>query len=745
MNLRNSSRLTRPAMFLAVGVLATACDRLEGPGPADFRRSTLNVGLEVSSLDAYPGNRVAVRVIKHTTTGREIGGMQGVLKYDAGALRYVGQAQKDGTIMLVNDAPGALRFAALDVDGGALDDPTLVFEVRAFGYARSLDLDVQYATTAGKLAELRESTDLGVVFNRDLAVPAARRIGVDEWLEVAARVDDARRVASGRKASVALRPGEYRLNLQYGDANLDGAVNVTDAVYLINAAVGLAEIIAGTDAPTARDAAVAGNPFPFNTPGLGEVGDANPPGREPDGTRIVNLTDAVAVINEAVFANQDVVGELIPGRGPLAATVVPVPAGDITVNTTWTKNNVYRLDGIVNVRGGAALTIEAGTRIEGNSAINPSALFIHRDGQIFADGTALEPIVMTCTDAVKTKGCWGGLYVSGNGTVNFATLAGPSPVIPGRSAGGCVQGSGEGGAPPYGGCNPADNSGILRYVVSEYGGFLFAPANELNGITLAGVGSGTIVDFVQAREGKDDGVELFGGEVDLRHVVSTQNSDDSFDFSFGWSGKAQFVIIQHDSLDSDKGFEIDNSDTDQTITPLTQGKVYNVTLVGKPATSTGGPAGNNSEGAIHVRVGARPTLGNMLVYGWDFVLDIDNEANTCGTNPPMLVMHQSKNFDNRALANSDADLACRTYTHATLMEAEWINDAANSWATATGNPMLAPFNYQLPDFRPSPSASVTCGAPPAGFDTSATYCGAVAPADASRSNIPWYSGWTRHR
>jgi hypothetical protein len=299
---------------------------------------------------------------------------------------------------------------------------------------------------------------------------------------------------------------------------------------------------------------------------------------------------------------------------------------------------------------------------------------------------------------------------------------------------------------------------VLSYVRVEYGGFILTGNNELNGLTLGAVGSGTDVDYVQVHAGLDDGIEMFGGTVDLKFLYLTANSDDSYDCSFGYRGRTQFVIIQHDSLDADKGIECDNTETAETYNadPRVRAPLWNFTFVGRQSpTGTGGVSGNNSNDAIHVRRGTRPQLQNFLVIGARRVLDIDDAA-TCDTelNGAGLLFKNSLLAGNGVGGNTDSDPTCAPYNDVTFtgtnLEQLLIDDPANNITTLASFAGLlkAPFDVLLPDFRPiagSAAATFVGGTPPNDgfFDPTATYAGAVAPANASASNIPWYSGWTR--
>jgi hypothetical protein len=210
-------------------------------------------------------------------------------------------------------------------------------------------------------------------------------------------------------------------------------------------------------------------------------------------------------------------------------------SADITTNTTWTRGNIYRIQGFRKVANGATLTIESGTRILGDFNTVGSSLFVLRGARIIADGTAALPIVFTSSqpDGQRQPGDWGGLIIVGNGIIN-------------RSGTVNIEGTGtsaENPLLPYsGGNNNADNSGTLRYVRVEYAGFGPAQDTELNSFTFAAIGSGTTLDFLQSLNGLDDAFEFFGGAVDAKHLVSYESGDDHFDMSEGYAGRLQFLV-----------------------------------------------------------------------------------------------------------------------------------------------------------------------------------------------------------
>ncbi len=741
----------RVAAAVLVGSFAlAACDDSIAP-PRPFAGDA-DIALELSSLMADPGERVAVGIRVDGFGAKRAAALQGRLQYDASRLRYVGQSL-DEALVLVNDAQaGELRISSTDVDGFDARAAVLVFEVRGRQYAAGLRYEHEElantsvdAMSAEVLRNLKVSRELAM-----LNLSGARRMSVADWV---VRLDDRR--DGGKVDGVDLTPGQYLLNLRFGDSNLSGGITAGDALAVAQVSVGLREAIVGSAAPSI-DVAIAGNVTPFNLPGLGEPGDALAPGVNTDGTRTLTSSDVLAIRQEAVGINPAVAGELIPGRGPLATNRVQVPAGDITTSTTWSAANIYELQGIVRFTGGAVLTIEPGTRIEGVGLQTGgilSALFIARDATIQANGTYLQPITFTCAGVEpKPKGCWGGVWIAGNAHVNEGDAAqGPSPVVPGRSdPGGCNQRVGEATTPQlqYGGCNDNDNSGVLRYAIIEFAGWTVALNVELNGLTMGGVGSGTQIDHIQVHGGQDDGVELFGGTVNLSHLYLTANSDDNFDISFGWNGSAQFISIVQDPNDGDKGLEADNTETAGTFgnTPRTNGQIWNVTFVG----ASSGAGANASNDAIHVRRGTGPFLSNWLVANARVGMDLDDEASTCvalnaagGLNVRNSIFAAAVN-----LGNNDAEVACGPYAAGTEGEEAMINDAANAnsvVALTASDILFSPIDKLLPDMRPRPGQATGGATPPNnGFlDVTATFIGAVPPKNSTGSNIPWYSGWTR--
>ena len=302
----------------------------------------------------------------------------------------------------------------------------------------------------------------------------------------------------------------------------------------------------------------------------------------------------------------------------LKSTDAAKPA-QILETTTFNSDTTYVLLSGMSVGDNAMrqnnenkiqLNIEAGTEIVGQSA--KAYLQINRGAQIFARGTKEQPIVFTTLKKEKTRGSWGGLIINGSAPVN-----------------GCVDNvaavcelRGEGLTTyKYGGANPKDNSGVLNYVVVEYAGFEITNENELNGIAFQGVGNGTLVDYIQVHMNSDDGVEFFGGTVDVKHVVLTGNRDDSLDWVHGWKGSAQFVIVEQYSDAANNGIEADNFSKKRDASPRSAPVLANFTLIGSDRAQ-----GAKGGSGLLLREGTGAHVLNSYVTGFSSsCLDIDNK------------------------------------------------------------------------------------------------------------------------
>lgn len=234
--------------------------------------------------------------------------------------------------------------------------------------------------------------------------------------------------------------------------------------------------------------------------------------------------------------------------------------GNITQNTTWKTGKVYILQTRVTVVSGAILTIEPGVVVKGEAgtAENATALLIARGGKIMAEGTSSQPIIFTTVaDEIMPgqvaspnldptlNGLWGGLLICGKAPISVAGDAQTKQIegIPPSDPNGL-----------YGGTDAADNSGVLKYISIRHGGANIGEGNEINGLTLAGVGSGTVIEYVEVVSNQDDGIEWFGGSVNVSNAVVWNSNDDAIDTDQSWNGTLDnFVVINPE----DKCFELD--------------------------------------------------------------------------------------------------------------------------------------------------------------------------------------------
>ena len=250
--------------------------------------------------------------------------------------------------------------------------------------------------------------------------------------------------------------------------------------------------------------------------------------------------------NNAVTINPaDFKGELLAGQ---SATLDPT--------------QVYNLTGSFIVRGGATLTIPAGTRIEATGG-TASYIAIAQDGLLYVNGTSTNPVIMTSGNTVKATGDWGGLVICGRANTNKGGSTGQTATS-------------EVGDLTYGGTENTDSSGVIRYLRVEYTGAAFNATKEFNGVSLFGVGSGTVFEYVQAYKSGDDGIEFFGGAVNPRYLIALHSEDDAVDFADGFSGTIDYVFIKDVAK---AGVEGSNNGDNGAATPTTNATLKNFTIL----------------------------------------------------------------------------------------------------------------------------------------------------------------------
>lgn len=353
---------------------------------------------------------------------------------------------------------------------------------------------------------------------------------------------------------------------------------------------------------------------------------------------------AVGTITNFTFQATDVKGQksasVLVKVTAVAKQVIEVTA-DILTNTTWTADKIYRLNGFIRVgsdkkpgAGGpgvapvigttAILTIEAGTTILGKKGTPGGALIVQRGSKIIAIGTAAKPIVFTSDQAPgnRTPGDWAGVVICGQAPNNIkgSTSTGTDGIEELEGAYGGFHG---GGAAPV----SADNSGTLKYVRIEYAGYPVNPNQEINGLTLASVGSGTTLDYIQVTYANDDSYEWFGGTVNASHLIALKGIDDDFDTDNGYSGKVQFGLGIRAAAIADQsgsnGFECDNDAAGSKNTPFTSAEFSNMTIIGGKATNATTIDLQFQNGA-QIRRNAKQKIYNSIITGYPNGIYIDN-------------------------------------------------------------------------------------------------------------------------
>ncbi|MDM7984401.1 MAG: hypothetical protein QUV02_08110 [Maricaulis sp.] len=435
--------------------------------------------------------------------------------------------------------------------------------------------------------------------------------------------------------------------------------------------------------------------------------------------------------------------DLVPAGGCGTGSVreATVVNGDVTINACEITGNITQDTAIaqnagvlvtgptfVGSDGGAQVTLEIGAGATLFGSAGSDYIVVARGSRIEANGTSAAPIVMTSRQDVEgtvgenDRGQWGGLIINGFAPINAC--------IDGTAAGGSAdcEKSGEGSSGLFGGDNPADDSGWLRYVQVRYAGFLINNEDELNGIAFQGVGSGTEVHHIQVHNNADDGIEMFGGTVDVRNVVLTGNADDSFDYTDGWIGRAQYVLVRQSGDDADQGFEFDNRSSNNDLTPRSNPRIANFTIIGERNAA-------ESDDGILLRAGTAAELYNGIVVDMgEECLDIDNDAT----------------FDGITGANgrpADEDIIIQSVffncpTNFKDDGADDLVDVADFVTNTMINNVDASSNSMsgvLPGPQELAVVATDVNAIDAWFDAT-TYAGAFSGTDTNASN--WAAGWT---
>ncbi len=282
---------------------------------------------------------------------------------------------------------------------------------------------------------------------------------------------------------------------------------------------------------------------------------------------------------------------------------------NITENTTWETGKIYILEGRITVLSGVTLTIQPGVIIKGRegSESNATALMVARGGKLMAEGTQASPIIFTSVSdqiipgeiespnlSPTLNGLWGGLIILGKAPISAEAEAMQIEGIPTSDLNGL-----------YGGTDPNDNSGTIKYVSIRHGGANIGEGNEINGLTLGGVGSGTIVEYLEIVSNQDDGIEWFGGTVNVKNVVVWNTGDDAIDTDQSWGGTLDnFIIINP----GDECLELDGPEG---------------TMVAKHTLKNGSAKADNAQGLVDLDPNSNVDIDGMYFFGLKTGQDFD--------------------------------------------------------------------------------------------------------------------------
>ena len=272
-------------------------------------------------------------------------------------------------------------------------------------------------------------------------------------------------------------------------------------------------------------------------------------------------------------------------------------------------STVYKLTGKLQVNSGATLTIPAETVIQGTGGTK-AYIAIAQGGKINVNGTAAKPVIMTSGLATKGAGDWGGLVICGKAPIN-------------RVTGGASTAQSEVADLTYGGTISNDNSGSIKYLRIEYAGAAYNTEKEFNGLSFFGVGSGTVIENVQAFHGADDGFEFFGGSVNTTNLIAIGNEDDQFDWTEGWNGTNTNWYGKLNFGKGNRGIEADNFELGFANTPIANPTITNITLIG-PGSAADATIYTENQG-IKLRRGTKGLISNVVLSGWKTGIDVEND------------------------------------------------------------------------------------------------------------------------
>ena len=475
------------------------------------------------------------------------------------------------------------------------------------------------------------------------------------------------------------------------------------------------------------------NPNPPTPPST--TVDARPAGGCPTGFSSITQTLGSVELTACQTSGTLLADTVLPGASATTGQgAIYFLNGQVSVGTDAGGDAANPLTGSTSV----SLTIGAGASVVGGSTAD--YLTVARGSQLIVDGEQFNPVVFTSADDLEAtlsdsprgfddgaNAEWGGLIINGRAPINACD----DPAAIGGAAD-CEK-AGEGNSGLFGGNSATDNSGRLNYMQVRYAGAEVTADNELNGIAFQGVGSGTEVDYVQVHNNFDDGVEFFGGTVNVKHLVLTQIGDDSMDYTDGWTGNAQFVLVQQGALDGsrsgDQGFEFDNFEDDDDRQPRSNPTISNFTLIGTQDTG------------MLLREGTAGDLMNGIVTGFpdEACLDIDDSSSHAQADAGALTLNST--FFSCTNANFRQD------DTPSFSEEDFFNGVApytanqnNVEGTSSLVGTFFPGSNEQGVTATDPTTAALVDADRRAFFDSVDYIGAFSPNESAGNS--WATGWT---
>lgn len=427
----------------------------------------------------------------------------------------------------------------------------------------------------------------------------------------------------------------------------------------------------------------------------------------------------------------------LPGRINEDMTLSPTDSAGNPV--AWNLDDAYTLVGNGEKTLSAAteaganvadvtLTIEAGTQFRSSGK---GSLIITRGAQIEANGTSTDPIVMaSLDDDFDGRSEWGGLVIQGFATHNKCDSSTNSYSPPAS-----CNILGEGGVGSFGGTDDADSSGTITYLVVAEGGYEVSPDNEINGISLMSVGNGTTIENIQVHNNSDDGIEFFGGTVNVKNMVLTENADDSVDWDEGWQGAIQFALVKTAADARDHGIEADNAGDGNDDAPRSQPILANVTWYG--ATGFAGNAGHR------LRRGTGGHLIHSILSNYDECLDVDSAESNAIIDTQLTYRNFIIDCPVETVADNERgggdDYANNVIESTTYDVFSTVVGSSASGGVITGTVDPATYAWDTPGEATGFAMNLT-GTPSSSsfIDSTVTYIGAVDPNDPATN---FWDGW----